>query len=603
MQGRKIDYNSLVGSVLISIILIGFIYFNKPFEQQQTTNEKTLSLSKSSKPLTAVEKNLTHPINTGKVGESVLENEVLRIKVSNLGGEISEVLLKRYKAYDHKNPDHPADLYLVKPGTFSFGLNLQTLKKEQVSSRSLFFTPDLQETDAHYKLTMKALLPSGGELNYIYVLPKKEAYKLDFNINTRGILSFALADSVSLNWKQKAISFEKSSNWENNYTQMYYAYRNKEKVKYLSETGQDEEVVRGADWLANKQQFFTSILSSEQAFKEVKIQSKTLDSVSHLKWFQVSAPLELVSNELDYKGHWYFAPLNYDLLKAYGQNFEDVIPFGWGILKWLNKYFFLVIFQLLEKTQLNYGIIIILMTIVVKLILSPITYRQYKLSAMMKVIRPEIEELNAKLKGADPLKKQQATMELYRRTGVNPMSGCLPALLQIPIFYALFKFFPTVINLRGQSFLWADDLTSYDSIYHLPFSIPLYGDHVSLFTLLYAAALLIYTKVSGSGNMSQPVQEGMPDMRFMMYLMPLMMLLFINSYASGLSLYYFVSNTLNIALIFIIKRYILDEKSIHKKIQENKSKPKKKSPWQERLQNMMKEAQKQQALKRNQSKS
>ncbi|WP_103327577.1 membrane protein insertase YidC [Bacteroidetes bacterium endosymbiont of Geopemphigus sp.] len=602
MQVRKIDYNSLIGSVLISLILIGFIYFNKPFEQQ-TINDKTSSLSKSFTPVEALEKPLAHPLNTGKTGESILENDVLRVKVSNLGGEINEVLLKQYNAYDHKNADHPTDLYLVKPGTFSFGLNLQNLQKEKISSRSLFFTPDLKETYTHYKLTMRALLPSGGELNYTYVLPKKEAYKLDFNIRTRGILSFALADSVSLNWKQKAMSFEKSSNWENNYTQMYYAYRNREKVKYLSETGQDEEEVRGANWLANKQQFFTSILSSEQAFKEVKIQSKTLHSKSDLKWFQVSAPLELVSNELDYKGEWYFAPLNYDLLKAYGQNFEDVIPFGWGILKWLNKYFFLVIFQLLEKTQLNYGIIIILMTIVVKLILSPITYRQYRLSAMMKVIRPEIEELNAKLKGANPLKKQQATIELYRKTGVNPMSGCLPALLQIPIFYALFKFFPTVINLRGRPFLWADDLTSYDSIYHLPFSVPLYGDHVSLFTLLYAGALLVYTKISGSGNMSQPGQEGMPDIRFMIYLMPLMMLLFINSYASGLSLYYFVSNTLNIALIFIIKRYILDEKSIHKRIQENKSKPKKKSLWQERLQKMMKEAQKQQSLKKNQSKN
>lgn len=602
MQGRKIDYNSLIGSVLISLILIGFIYFNKPFQPSQPVNQKITStqpalLGKS------IEKSVVDFLPKGKLGESVLENEVLRVKVSNLGGEITEVLLKDYKAYDHKNPDHPTSLYLVKPGTFSFGLNIQTLDKQTISSRSLFFEPEIQETNTEYKLTMKTILPSKGELRYIYTLPKNPSYKLGFNINTRGFLSFALADSISLHWKQKVMSFEKSSNWENSYTQMYYAYKNREKIKYLSESAQDEETVHGANWLANKQQFFTSILASDQPFKEAKIESKTIDSSSNLKSFHLSAPLELSFDEINYKGQWYFSPLDYDLLRSYGQNFEDMIPFGWGIIKWLNKYFFLFIFQLLEKTELNYGLIIILMTIVVKLILSPITYRQYRLSAMMKVIRPEIDELNTKLKGADPLKKQQATMELYRKTGVNPMSGCLPAILQIPIFYALFKFFPTVINLRGQSFLWADDLTSYDSIFHLPFSIPIYGDHVSLFTLLYTAALLIYTKVSGSGNMNQPIQEGMPDIRFMIYLVPLMMLLFINSYASGLSLYYFVSNTLNIGLIFVIKRYILDEKSIHKKIQENKSKPKKTSPWQERLQKMMKEAQKQQELKKNKRKT
>ena len=573
MQDKKIDYNSLIGSILISLILIGFIYFNKLIEQQKIINEKTLFLKKSSTSMETSEKPISNPFNMGKIGESILENEVLRIKVSNLGGEISEVLLKGYKAYDHKNTNHSIGLYLVKPGTFSFGLNLKNLKKEKISSRSLFFTPDFQETDSYYKLTMRSILPSGGELNYIYVLPKKESYILDFSINTHNILSFALADSISLNWKQKVMSFEKSSNWENNYTQVYYAYKNRKKIKYLSESGQDEEVVQGINWLANKQQFFTSILSSEKPFKEVNIQSKTLDSISSLKCFQALISMELVSNELNYKGQWYFTPLNYDLLKSYGQNFEDIIPFGWGVLKWLNKYFFLIIFQILEKTHLNYGIIIILMTIVVKFILSPITYRQYRFSAMMKVIRPEIEDLNVKLKGADPLKKQQSIMELYRKTGINPISGCLSSILQVPIFYALFKFFPTVINLRGQSFLWADDLTSYDSIYHLPFSIPIYGDHVSLFTLLYVGALFTYTKVSGSGNsINQPSQEGMPNMGFMIYFMPFIMLLFINSYASGLSLYYLTSNTLNIALVFIIKRYILDESSIHKRIQENKSK-------------------------------
>ncbi|XOD69087.1 MAG: membrane protein insertase YidC [Flavobacteriales bacterium AspAUS03] len=601
MKQNNVDYHTIIGSVLIGLLVLIYIYLTPPMQESSQVGKERKSEQlaqeklpvQSFSPERSPQPKVSEFLNQGVAGETILENNVLKMKISNQGGQISEIFLKKHKAYDHTNPKKYRDLYLVKDSSFSFGLTFQTLMGSKADTRLLYFTPELKKNAEALHLTMWAKLPKGARIEYVYSIKNKEDYDVDFAIRTQGLSGFAQTRHIDLNWGQQALSFEKEKNWEESYTQLYYSYDKYSKVKYLSESGVDQERVENANWVANKQQFFTSILSSKAPFQVVDVRSSKSKSQTAIKTFSVRAPLSVENSELDFSGQWYFGPINHDLLKKYNQNFENIIPFGWGILKWLNTYFFLVIFQFLEKTQLNYGIIIILMTIVVKLILSPITYRQYKLSAMMKVIQPEVEALNEKYKNADPLKKQQVMMELYQKTGVNPMSGCLPALLQIPIFYSLFKFFPNMINLRGQSFLWADDLTSYDSIGQLPFSIPLYGDHVSLFTLLYAGALLLYTKVSGSNNISSP-QQGMPDMRFMTYMMPLLMLWFINSYASGLSLYYFVSNMINIALIFIIKRFILDGEKIHQKIQENKAKPKKRGRWQERMQKLVEEARKQQ---------
>lgn len=598
MKERNFEYYELIGFVLFSTILFFFLYPHQSSQQKQQEKKGEQLVEKESFVQTPLAKSneAVRFLNENLEEETTLENEVLRVKVSNQGGQISEVFLKKHKAYDHNIPKHRRDLYLIKDKSFSFGLTFQTLNREKADTRRLYFTPEFKERPDVLQLIMRAQLSEGKYIEYVYALKKKENYDVDFFIRTRGLSDFTQG-SVDLHWTQQALSFEKERNWEGNYTQLYYSYDQHSRVKYLSESGDDQEKVENVDWVANKQQFFTSILSSKMPLKNVDVRSSGLTSQHALKSFRMRSVLDIKDGELDFSGKWYLGPLDYDLLKKYNQSFENIIPFGWGILRWLNTYFFLVIFQFLSKTQLSYGIIITLMTIVVKLIMSPITYRQYKLSAMMKVIRPEIEDLNEKYKKADPLKRQQAMMELYRKTGVNPMSGCLPALLQVPIFYALFRFFPTIINLRGQTFLWADDLTSYDSIFQLPFSIPIYGNHVSLFTLLYVGALLLYTKVSGNNNMSTP-QQGMPDMRFMLYLMPFMMLLFINGYAAGLSLYYFVSNMLNIALIFIIKRLILDEEKIHQKVQENKAKPKKQGGWQERMRKLVEEAQKRQAAQK-----
>ena len=300
--------------------------------------------------------------------------------------------------------------------------------------------------------------------------------------------------------------------------------------------------------------------------------------------------------EIDQKMNWYYGPADYKILNAYDRNLDEIIPLGWGIFGWINKFIFIPVFGFLSSF-IAYGIAIIIFTIVIKIAMSPITYKSFLSQAKMKVLRPELAELNQKF-AKDPMKRQQETMKLYSKAGVNPMAGCIPALIQLPFMYASFQFFPSAIELRQKGFLWADDLSSYDAILHLPFRIPFYGDHVSLFPILASIAIFFYMKMTtGDQVVSQPPQEGMPDMgkimKIMIYLSPLMMLFFFNNYGSGLSLYNFISNLVTIAIMVVIKKYVVDENRIHAKIQENKLKPKPQGKFQKRLQEMMEQAEEQ----------
>ncbi|AWU39228.1 inner membrane protein translocase component YidC [Blattabacterium punctulatus CPU2] len=591
MKDKKLDYQSTIGLLLILFILTIFTYFNVS-EDKKYSSEKIIKRDpfflKTS--FSKTKKKINNYFN--------LENDVLKLKISSLGGSINEVFLKKYKAYDPIHLSHNKNLYLIKNSSFLY--NMIFFKKENlknnnkiINTSSLYFYPFFlkKEGSNNRVLIMRAKNPYGkGFIEYIYTIKKKNQYNIDFFIRTVGFSSYLIDKTIYIDLEQKIFSLEKDRNWENTYTQVYYSYNKnyKSKIDYLSEKNSEEKNINNLNWIANKQQFFTSIFFSKNPLKNIFIRSENFSSGNFLKKIQSRSFLKIKNNEnLNLSFQLYFGPLDFSLLKKYEKNIENIIPFGWGFLKWINKYFFLIIFQFLEKTNLNYGIIIILMTIVVKLILSPITYKQYKLSAMMKLIRPEIDELNNKFKNSDPLKKQRATMELYRKAGINPMSGCISTLFQIPIFYSLFKFFPTLINLRGKSFFWVEDLTSYDSIFELPFSIPFYGNHISLLTLLYSLALLIYTKLSSDGRNDYSNKNNIPDMHFMLYLMPIIMLFFINSYASGLSLYYFTSNVINIGLIFFIKKFMLDENKIHQKIQENKKKPIKHNYWNRKIKEMI----------------
>ena len=283
---------------------------------------------------------------------------------------------------------------------------------------------------------------------------------------------------------------------------------------------------------------------------------------------------------------WYYGPTDYKILNSYKRNLDEIVPLGWGIFGIINRYLFIPFFNLLVSF-LPHGIAIILMTIAVRLVLSPVTYKSYVSQAKMKILRPEINEINEKYKD-NAMKKQQETMALYSKAGASPMSGCLPALMQIPVFYALFNFFPSAFDLRQKSFLWAEDLSSYDNILDLPFTIPFYGDHVSLFPILASIAIFFYMMMTTGQNMQ--TQPGMPNMKFIMYLSPLLMLFFFNNYASGLSLYYFVSNLITIFIMLAIKKFILNEEKIHAQIQENKKKPKKENKFQRKMREVMENA-------------
>lgn len=355
------------------------------------------------------------------------------------------------------------------------------------------------------------------------------------------------------------------------------------------------------NWIGVKQQFFASVIESKNGFTKSFGHQDAVQDREYLKKFHYEGQVQLVNNELNQEFSWYFIPLEIKLLKSYDKNFDEILPLGWAFIGSMNRAFFIPVYNFLASWGITAGWVIFILTIVVKLILSPITFKQHKLSAMMRVIRPEIEEVNEKFKNADPMKKQQAVMEVYRKAGVNQLAGCLPGLLQIPIFYALFRFFPNFIDLRGQSFWFAKDLTAYDDLIKLPFNVPFIGEHISILALACTSVILIYT-IMTSGQMQQPTQEGMPNMKILMYIFPITFFFFLNSAASGLSWYYFVSNTINIIIILVIKYWILDEAKIHKQIQENKAKPQKESKFQKKMREMMEKAQEQQKIYEQQKK-
>jgi YidC/Oxa1 family membrane protein insertase len=386
---------------------------------------------------------------------------------------------------------------------------------------------------------------------------------------------------------------------------MVYEYEDG-KDDYLSAASNDEELVKDVTYIAFKQHFFTSILLTDTPFKTATLKSENLvvdEEIDTLytKNFMAKIPLDFKNGELNYAMNWYYGPAKYKTLNDYNRNLDEIMPLGWGIFGWINRWVFIPVFGFISGFM-PYGFAIIFFTILVRLAMSPITYKSYLSQAKMKVLRPEINELNVKYKD-NAMKKQQETMKLYSKAGVNPMAGCLPAVMQIPVFYALFQFFPSMFDLRQKSFLWADDLSSYDSIYQLPFKIPFYGDHVSLFPILASVAIFFYMRMTtGDQQMSAPTQEGMPDMgkimKIMIYISPVMMLIFFNNYASGLSLYYFISNLITIGIMLVIKKYIVNEEKIHAKIQENKTKPKTESKFQRKMREMMEQAEEAKAQKK-----
>lgn len=611
------DRNSITGLVIITLILIGFWFVNKPDEQQieaarqrqdslrivelkmeqeklvkqlQAEAEKaTITLDVQSNDEEAINAQAQQqygqisPFVEGDKSFTTLENEKIKMIFSNQGGKIYSVELKDYKT----SGGDPLILFDGDKNKFGFNFTHNT---RIFNTNQLYFNLKSQ-TDS--SVVYELALPTGESLAFNYTLPKDE-YMARFTVNTHNLQNLMATPrgSIDFNWYMQMPSFEKGRSFEQQYSGLYYKFY-KDEVDWLKSTKDDSKDLRTkVKWIGFKSQFFSSVFIADDAFSSASVESKVeADETSEFLQYnsaEVVVPIDLAQNqELDF--HFYFGPNHFYTLNSYGKDLElgRLINLGWGVLGWINRYAVIPIFNFLEGFISNYGIIILILTIMIKLVLFPFTYKSYISSAKMKVLKPQIEEINARIPKDKAMERQQATMALYKKVGVNPMGGCLPMLLQMPILIALFRFFPASIELRQESFLWATDLSSYDSILNLPFTIPFYGDHVSLFTLLMAGTNIFYTKMNS--EMTQSTNQ-MPGMKGMMYMMPIMFLFIFNSYASGLSYYYFISTLITVGQTFIIRQFV-DDKKILAKLHANKKKPTKKSGFAQRLENMAKQQQ------------
>ncbi len=619
MEEKQFDAKSIIGYILLVGIAIWFFYVNKPSEEELAAEKAKQEQVEAAKTVAAIESKVkvspkAATDSLGKVkayqelgafgfsqtlasangGETVLENEVLRLKINNKGGYISEAKLKDFKTYDS------LPVYLIKDGeNASLGLTFNTRDNRVLDTKDLFFEPTLTKVGGNQQLAMRLKVSDDQYLEYVYTLKPNE-YMLDFAIRSNGLSQvWDTSKEINLNWELEALRHAKSNTFEDRYTKLYYEYEGT-KDNNLGISDYKEKDVESVSYVAYRQHFFSSILLTNTPFEKTKLTSKKLiedediDTLK-LKKFTLKTPLVANSGDLNYAMNWYYGPTDYNILNGYDKNLDEVVDLGWGIFGSLNKYVFMPLFNALNGF-LPAGIAIILMTILVRLAMSPINFKQYLSQAKMKVLKPEINAVNEKYKD-NAMKKQQETMAIYSKAGVNPMAGCIPALLQMPVFYALFSFFPTAIQLRQKAFMWVDDLSSYDIIAELPFKIPFYGDHISLLPIIASAAMFFNVQLTSGQTMQQPQQPGMPNMKFMMYLSPVFLLFFYNNFSSGLSLYYSVSYIITIAIMLVIKHFILDEDKIHAKIEANKKKPKKKSKFKQRLEHAMKEAEKQQKLR------
>ena len=630
MEQRKFDLNSIIGFALIFVILIFIMYQNQPDpkvvaaekakkelsikeakakELEAKTVERatvTVAATGDSTQLAQLQKTLGNfaysaTLPSAKAGLTTIENELVKLTIANKGGYIVEATLKKFEKFKKGSGEL---VQLVKDNNANLNVQLLTSDNRTLNSKDLYFEPTLTKVGADQVLSMKLKAGANEFLEYKYILKPNE-YMIGFDISSQGLNKVLnTTKPLDLEWDLKSYRNEKSISYENRYTEIYFEHE-EGKIDYAGLGQTEEENLSKASFIAFKQHFFSTILLSKTPLETAKVNSVNLvhdekiDTV-FTKQFKANIPLAFTNGELDYKMSWYFGPTDYKTLKSYDQNLEKIISLGWGVFGWINKFIFIPLFGLLSD-YISYGIAIIVFTILIKIAMSPITFKSFLSQAKMKVLRPEITELGEKFK-KDPMKKQQETMKLYNKAGVNPMAGCIPALIQLPFMYASFQFFPSAFELRQKSFLWADDLSSFDEVIRLPFYIPFYGNHISLFPVLASIAIFFYMKMtSGDQQMAAPQQEGMPDMakmmKIMIYVSPIMMLFFFNSYGAGLSLYNFISNLITIGIMIVIKRYFIDSDKIHVQIQENKLKePKKQGRFQKKLQEVMEQAEAQKAL-------
>ncbi|MEG1897661.1 MAG: membrane protein insertase YidC [Mucinivorans sp.] len=605
--------NTIIGLLLIGVILFGFSWWNtKQVEERQAIVKKEQARQDSIAALTApkvaptdsiADKALVDslaavsqaqllgqmaPLAKGTEEFVTLENDLAIYTFSTKGGRIASVELKDYERLNQANKGDKLVLFDPTGSKFSF----EFFAPERIATGDLFWTANkVSDSQIAFRLSPDSV----NYVEFIYTIAK-DNYMLDFKADFSHFRSAMLAtqSDIALRWNVISPQEEKGFENENNYTTIAYKYpgANGEFNELSASTGTVEESIpTKVHWVAFKQQFFSSIIVSKDNFATAQLKYNTFEpSNNNIKDFNASLTLPYSQTTDNYNFQFYFGPNKFSTLNSYGDEygFQEIVPLGWWIIGWVNRWIVIPLFDFLSLYIVNFGIIILILTLVIKLLLFPLTYKSYMSTAKMRLLAPEIKKINEKYPSkADAMKKQQATMGLYKSAGVSPMGGCLPMLIQFPFLIAMFRFFPSSIELRGQSFLWASDLSSFDSILNLPFSIPFYGAHVSLFTLLMAASLYISSRLNYQ-QQSAMQTNAMPGMKFMMlYMMPLMMVLWFNNYSSGLSYYYLLTNLIAIGQTYIF-RYVVDDNALHAKMQAASAKPVKKSKWAERLEAMQK---------------
>ena len=646
------DKKSIIGIAVVAVLFLGFAYFNsqqqKEYQEQKAAYEayvdSVAAAARAAAPIAdsvasgngvqaeAAAAEVAAAVRERQVetlGESLtaareaeaeeftVENDVISVLFSTRGGQIKGVTLKDYTKYAPRGK-RDRKIEMMDPATARFGLSFYLkngLKNVPVNTLDYVFTaqPVAGEADGAKSVVMRLPVAEGAYLEYRYLIYNTEAperdYLVDFDVRLVNMApEMANQTQIQIDWANTTFQNEKGFQNENMYTTLSYRFPNETSIEELgmSESTKSKNISTQVNWVAFKQQFFSSVFIAPDNVSYANLAFDTAAPESSLlKTFTAQMGLPYTPQTEGYDFAFYFGPNKYSILKKVDDangadiHLERLVPLGWGIFGWVNRWCVIPVFDFLRNYIGSFGIIIFVLVLLVKLVISPLTYKSYVSMAKMRLVKPQIDELAKKYpKPEDAMKKQQATMELYKKAGINPMGGCIPLLIQMPILIAMFRFFPASIELREQPFLWADDLSSYDSVLNLPFSIPFYGDHVSLFALLMAVSMFGYSYFNYQQTASS--QPQMAGMKFMMvYMMPIMMLFWFNSYSSGLCYYYLLSNLFTIGQTLVIRRMVDDDK-IHAIMQANAAKKSKgkKSKFQQRYEELMRQQEAQQRAKK-----
>ena len=621
------DKNSLIGFGLIGAILIAWTYYSSPSEievQQMQMQQDSIAAVKANtnkkedksaieaqnakfetlandSAATAINDSLAGSAINEKYGQFAsaatgtneyitLENEKMVLTLSTMGGRPVSVRLKEHTNYNG------SDLYLFTEDSSAFAFEFLS-QNRKLSTADLFFQADKNNVvakgeDNSGEVSLKLMASDNQYIEFVYSI-SGNSYDVDYDVNFVGLNDLVAdnRDGIQLYWQLYAPAHEKGFENEDRRSSIFFKPVD-ENRDYISEASPERvDLENNIEWIAFKQQYFSAAILADQPFTHTNGYLETQKGIENGSYtknmiMNVGVPINATTNSIGMQ--FFFGPNEYEVLLA--KQMDGILDLGWGIFGWVSKWFVMPLFNLLTKMNVSYGIVILLLTFLIKLILSPLTYKSYLSGAKMRVLKPEIEELNKKLKDADPMKKQQETMALYKKAGANPMAGCLPMVLQMPILYAMFMLFPASIKLRGESFLWAEDLSTYDSVYDLPFTIPLYGDHISLFTIFMAFSMFFYTRSNmSSGTMGGGGAMQAQQMKIMMYFMPVMLLVWFNNYSAGLSYYYLCANLTSIGQNWAFRKFLVNDDEVHAMVQENKKKPVKKSKFTARLEKMAKD--------------